>query len=240
MRKTALAALMFSIFGTGSALANCESAWISWTKCESCYGKGHVRRGTSGWFFRCAPCVNSYCDNRSYREDVSDPELMVKQLAQEEVDKIELGTLNIRGADVKKIALEIAEKNSLVGAFFIDVYMVSNRSGVFIQEDGVLGSGDEIVKSENDFKNAKEFIEKYNLEGGFKGEGCASKERVKFRYDYNTRRLADGSAYMRIRVSEINEEEKEVREIFPVVNIKMRAAQDDAGSYWEPVGWNID
>jgi len=240
MRKKALAVLMFSIFGTGAALANCDCVWDGWFDCTECQERdSYQRMGTEGWFGACVPCSHAYCEDIKHAREGTSPSL-ARQKAREIVQKLEPKVLQLRGNKTLNIALEIAEKNPRAAGTFFGMYALANKNGVSIPQKAVLWGHGSPSASPLTVEKAKEFIYEYHSQGEYDtGRYADSNSEVKYEYDYRLKETIDGAAYIIIKISSVDREKKEIEKITPNIRIDLRNAKDEEGEYWEPIGWSV-
>jgi len=241
MRKTILAALMFSVFGTGAIAGDCDCVWDSWFDCRECemHIHNYERMGTEGWFGVCVPCSHAYCEDLKYKREGTSPSLE-RQKAREVLQKLEPKMLQLRGNNILKMALEIADENPRVAGTFFGMYTLANKKGVSIPQEAVVWGHGDPVASPLTVEKAKEFIREYHNHGKYNKEKYADDtSAVKYEYNYRLKEAADGSAYIVIKISSVDKEKKEIEKITPNIRIDLRNAKDEEGEYWEPIGWSV-
>jgi len=247
MRKKALAALLFSIFGMSAALADrpgCERddcAWYGWWDCRPCEESDpEDPMGVDYWFGACGMCGGAYCVDFGTIKSGRKPSL-VMQKAKEIIKKIEPENLNLRGDDVLKIALEITDKNPRAAGVLFGMYTLANRPSVSFPQEGVIWGHGDPIDSPLTAEKAKRFIQEYHKNGKYNKENYADENsEIKYQYDWYLRETANGAAYIVIKIAAVDKNKREIEKILPNIRINLRPGKDGRGEYWEPIGWQAD
>jgi len=226
MKKTVLAALVFSVFGTGVALANCEYRYKA-GECADCYSGSYERRATKRW--GCRPCSHATCMDPS--GSTGEPEISScdNQLASSDLNSIQA---DLRLAKNQNVALEIAKVNPHVAMIFSSLY--DDRSLTLLPEKGpiVFGFGDIALDS----ALARELIQKHdNRERLEKPEKMSDAWIIA---NYGIRPTTGSAGYLTIEMVKVDKEDREIEKILPNVRVQLQRVGDEQDNgYWEPIGW---
>jgi|GEM_PF-1401561 len=236
MRKTVISALLFSVFGTGAALAKCEYAYPGCINCPP--GANNYRATKIFLGFGCHLCAVHRCSTTSSQCQENGGIFYVSEedkMVEEKVDAVlrDLGPEVMKISTDRKILFEIVEKNPYAA---IGLHGIYEGSATIPVKSTIWAKGD--PDGIFDSRKVKELLMKfYNNEypGDYEYELKENDEKT--RIDHELRKTSDGAAYMNIEISTADANYKEKGKILPNVRVHLRWEKDGDNGHWEPIGW---
>jgi len=244
MKKTVLAALVFSVFGTGTALAaSCGDprhgphSWQGFGNCHPCEdSEPNDRLGKLYWIGACGPCPDTCIGygSMSLENSLSPVKIRALEIAKSTIQP----SLKFHSDNALGMALEIAEKNPRAAVVFIGMHTMINKLDAYVEENSkIWGPGDPVGAIFTKEK-AKEFIKECHATGN-----CDAKKyydensKIKYQYEWYLREVANGEAYIKIKIASMDKNQREIAKILPDIRINLRKASDGSADYWQPISW---
>jgi len=241
MRKKALVALALSVFGTGAALAKgcgeSTCAWHGYSDCKPCAESDPEDRLGKDYIAGSCGLCDDYCVGYANIKSVSPVLKKAIEIVKEKNPK----ALKLRGGKALNVALEIAEINPRAAIMFLAIYVQSDKLKDYVPEESIIWGPDAPLDSPLTIERAKELILEYYSEGKYDKEKYVDKNSdIKYQYEWYLREVADGTAYIKMKISIMDKEQREVEKIRPDIRINLHRSGDEKEGYWEVIDWMIE